>query len=294
MPQLKLPIFDVGLEWEFLTTITGSGVPPAVQNASKLAERRLGFSIDQNNHAAGQLRLGDDLTLRTDGTAFEAQWFNGCNQGQIISWERVQTKLSNLELLKGLYRETLDYAKAGETRDIWNRPFTFVEPGNAYSSRKELINAYTNVARYSEKKEEPRAVTERTAGFHLHFSVSTHSNNSAALQKELREFLFTRGGNVPDGNFNTAATSELVKLADAVYQELYGPNSGRMSENSKKRVARFQTLGDYRIRRHGTEGGQPTLEYRQLGMTMYGHRTQEFINTFQYEALRYLRAELAE
>jgi hypothetical protein len=291
--KIKLPVWDVGFELEiFLTNDTGT----QIYNASKLLERDLGFSIDQNKTDAGHLRLNDGYVLRTDGTPIELQWFRLYNRGTLpTDWASV---LHSIQVLKPYQRSFTPYFKAGDVEDLGagrNERVTFVEAGQAFASSKALYNAYTGEFTYPDKKKEGLLTTERTAGLHLHFSLSqfgfsgsdSHAKNIED-QRKLNDLLFPPGMD-PEGRRHTNA---LIQILDDIYKEMFGPNSGNyFSKASQQRLDRWQKLGNYRIK-SDTETGLSTLEYRELDASMMGDhaRLQKFVDIFQYQALLYLRA----
>lgn len=287
MPEHKLilPLFDVGIEWEFLVSNRGYSGPLIIENASKVMAERLGFSIDQNQRNGGRLHIEEGLSLRTDGTAMEGHWFVPSNEGdRIVNVDSMERQMYSIAQQHNLQPLRTDHVKEGESYGIAPRRIQFRNPGTRFSSQKQIANAYTNETRWVDKKDESQRVTERTAGTHLHFSVSTHSRNSAASKKAVNELLF---------GSSREHTNALVKLLDSQWNDVYGPNSEAFDASAKRRVERYQTLGDYRVKTCGNETEQYTLEYRQLGCTSFGHRLPFFIRTFQYEALQYIRAALA-
>jgi hypothetical protein len=172
-----------------------------------------------------------------------------------------------------------------------DNPIVFVEPGKTYGSGKIIINAYTGDERCGKKKGGANDVTERTAGLHLHFSLSKdyHGNAPEDWVKKTNDLIFGRAGR--EGNKHASA---LVKILDSIYEALFVKDSSIMpfTDSSKRRVDRYQTLGDYRIKHSNTNTDQPTLEYRQLDSSMVCYQwgvVQRLIDTFQYDALQYLK-----
>ena len=293
---LQLPLFDVGFELEFFLTKESS-----VYYASSVLEEALGFSIDQNKNMAGALALGGSsygrgtgYVLRTDGTAAELQWFEPYNCGTLPPKEAWAKRLADLKVISG-YKHTFEpYLKAGEGSPMFpygvDHPIVFVNPGKTYGSGKIIINAYTGEERYGKKKDGVDDVTERTAGLHLHFSLNKHHRQyePGDQVKQINDLIFGRAGR--EGNKHTSA---LVKILDSIYEELFVKDRSILPfrDSSKRRVDRYQTLGDYRIKHCDTSTDQPTLEYRQLDSFMSVYQwgvVQRLIDTFQYEALKYL------
>ena len=277
--MINLPIWDVGFELEVFLTDGKSGV----YNANKVMTDRLGFSIDQNSSMTGEIKPCKDYTLKTDGTPIELQWFREYNGGSLDA-EWVKT-LQAIKPLNGLTLSTVPYLKTGDDQSLaYKVPVHFIDPGTIYASGKTIYNAYTGGFTYSAKKEGPTKVTIRTAGLHLHFSISKKLFEKA---EKFDDKLFGEKGKY--GAMNNKTTDLLVRTLDDIYTNTirsgaYFSSQARLRENF------YQTLGNYRIK-CDTITGLRTIEYRQLPADIARDmpRLQKFIDVFQYVSLPIIR-----
>lgn len=274
---MKLPnllhLFDVGIELEFFLVREGT-----VYNASKIMEDILGFSINQNYDNAGGLDLGSRSVLRTDGTACELQLspYPYCEY-------TIGGKFKLIDKVKPLANYVkcfLPFLKQGELLN--GAKTVFDSAGPIFSSGKPMRNAYTSKITIPDKKEGGE-VSIRTAGLHLHFSLS-----SAAIFDHVRhkfnETVLSEGG--------TTHSDRLIKQLDSLYNDSIAPNNGALS---KLRCEQYQKLGDYRIK-YDTITKNPTFEYRQLDACLYHtpKKLGQFITAFQVCALEDLNKRLKD
>ncbi len=278
-----LPIWNVGLEYEFFIGKKGlqGTTVDYLYNAQEVLKERLGFSIDQRG--SGSIQLGNGYVLQTDGTAVEIKWFGGYNSTTIPTHEAIWRAIKGVKALEGFDLAAVPCLTHGGTSP-WRYGCTieFSEPGKTYASSKEIIDAYTGKVEFQEKKDELEHVKLRTAGLHLHFSLHGCHEESSADKNIFRTHL-TR----PEQFLHT---HNLIKIADGIYNAYFTRAMGAYeSPESIRRREVYQHLGLYRIRMPRENiGNLHTIEYRQLDASQYTG-TAKFIETFQYESMKYLR-----
>ena len=285
--KVLYPLFDVGMELEFFLIKRGA-TETKVLNARELAKKRLGFSIDQRD-GSGMIMLDDNQTsIRTDGTCFELQVFQKHAPGKMptIPWDKVRNvkALFGSNVAEDLVR--WPFVKAGDNAPYSKSKIVFDNPGGVYGSGKEIINAYSG-ERHWGKKEDEKLVDFRTAGLHLHFSLS-----SLAIPGKYDHHSIAHESEMIMGSFKH--TCELVKLADIAFDAVFAESRlGCLDDSSKMRQEKYQKRGDYRVYCGRTETGLKTLEYRQLDCSMYQpHKLNEFLVFFNALAMRYISEEI--
>lgn len=284
-------LFDVGIEIEFFLTRGAT-----VFNAKKVLTEALGFSIDQNIHDTGALRLSNDWSLRTDGTACEAHLFTPHNSQhhQSLKWRLgllgpramnaqpyVRDRLKAIKLISGYDHCYVPYLKGEQMLN--GRPITFDSPGNVFSSGKVMRDAHNarTLPAPDKKERENDAVSMRTAGLHLHFSLSSDKVYDP-IRKAFNQQLF--------GGYRR--TDRLIQQLDSIYEVDILPHEGRAS---RLRREQYQPLGRYRVK-YDTISGNPTFEYRQLDSSLIDHmeKVVAFVDRFQEVAREDLAQQLAD
>ncbi len=284
MPMKAMfPLFEVGLELEYFIHNYKQ-----ILNAQEVIAKELGFSIDQRGE--GQVKVRDGLIIRTDGTVVEIQMFRPHQFGRVptIPWEDIN-KIPWLQKYGRGFWPCVCEGDKDVFHATWNGsgydacPVTFLNPGQIYGSGKEIINAYTGVRRYG-KKDGDKEVTTRTAGLHLHFSIISRALGEYQPDVKTKEF-----NDKVMGSF--VHTNELIKLADKAFKAVFVESTNdTLSKKSQQRIDKFQTWGDYRVKRD-TITGNPSLEYRQPDASMDSEsRLNQFVIIFNHLAVEYVNS----
>lgn len=272
-------IFDIGIEQEFFLSKT-HGV---IYNASKLLEDSLGFSIDQNRHDSGEIKIDNNLSLRTDGTCAELQYFLPAYQFTKSSVEAMWNIFNKTKIVQDIGRCFFPYVENGD-KGLYRPPgamYHFDSVGDVYASNKTIRNAYTGLVYDGKKPEEGKKVTFRTAGIHVHFSLSNgvgYFGHPAKSREEVNQVLFLRN--------DYTHTDAIIKLFDECYDYCYGKYQDNLVTLREKN---YQPRGHYRLK-FDTKTKNPTIEYRQLAANQ-GYNLFEFISHCQKAAYDYLRKE---
>ena len=221
-------IKSIGIEVEtFLTSKNGH----IIYNASKVLEKKLGFSINPSQ-SRNFIQL-HDLKLVTDGTVLEcsAEFLN--HYTNFLSWLQfnVFSKLDRIQYDYFKNKYLFDY---GCYKEHGNDNF-FDSPNDVYASSKVNYNAYTNTNFHSDKKDINETVTKRTAGLHFHFEFK---NNYL---------------------YNTVILNAITQNLDKFKNQYLIDNSCEL--NNKRKL--LYPDGIYRIKNH-LDKGIKTYEYRSL------------------------------
>jgi len=203
------------------------------------------------------LQSNNLFNIIADGTAFEIVGKEIACHASMKSGLAVDTLNHWLKIVRN-YLTTLYGYETLLTPYVDKSEYSFIDPGNVYSSKKPTYNAYTGKrtpdSKY--KYEKPnKEVTFRSAGFHIHIKFCDNRIASKIFE----------GIYAPD------KTNELIKELDKVY-DTYFPESlpAGISEKEELRTTKFAVKGDYRMKYHSQEPkGFTTLEYRQFSSAFF-------------------------
>lgn len=241
---------DYGFEYEFFAACPKEKkVYNATHLINKFFER---FTQDQNlrylNYTTGLpvLLSNSSHDLVADGTAFEII----CNYVLYGGNFTAKQTNSHINFYRSYIEKMLNVPTLLTPYISTEDGYEFLNPGDQFSGKKIMANAYSGKAWRNYKKLEPKPVSFRTVGFHIHIRFR---------DKEDENKMF----NGYDSWHLTSAPlcNALIQELDSVYHLYLSYLSSEDRQKELLRTSRYATLGNYRIKEHGD---YKTLEYRQF------------------------------